>query len=653
MEKIYIDTQNKIWVDPEVTKIFFDDKRTPIDVGDNQEEQFFRALIKGNGTEIKYNALIEKLIIPDKQNLFQKRDLMIKNILNKHGIAWSENEIEIGKQLVLANKKSHGTIDGSYTLYLPTQRQSIVTDLSAFYWDAYAIIGAQKNSGKYDATTGQIDIEAKLGEVYQMPKLIPHRADDKWGWKPDEQNNILLVAPNGYGKTAFLRSLLLSCISDHNEELTESEKTNYQKIKQYHKLSEDFLPLYIECQYIDSDTLTASLKEATHSWIYHALNKRLLIRRNIFEDTFFQSVSSHLEKSNVLLLIDGFDEIKEQERNLLRTALTKFRESVNFNPHLSIVVATRPLSTEDEFIGFSKWHIANIQQNENFLHDYVTAYAGSANKTTIIDTITANPYLSALVSTPTTLVWTIKTFLEHSPVYETVETIISEIMLRNNYEELRTKQAVCKKIYAELAYQYLTQLSDTHGIRCTERDFFSWLEHALDLLVERGDRKILKFLESKTEEELEQLFFTQAALIEFDEGRLHFSTPIYAYHLVARRILTLLDNCEAKRLQKDLDKIAYAFRYKVIVATVTIGEHYSHPKLKISIPADIDVSQFLADTFFEYLTAKLNDPNTIDAEKAEVLITIREILDEIYGSNVFTGEGHNPSYKRSFEELLD
>jgi len=681
MQKIYIDKNNAIWVDPDCTRITFDSvidgkKRPPIEIGNDQLWKLFRCLFLNRNTPLSNETLYEACGMKSTKTS-NKGNLQrcMTNLRNRFSYDGKNEEVKAkclfiteiketkdDNSLAIINTAETHTLlgevaeKGTYTLYTPTQSDWVMETISSYYWDAYSTIGAQKYSGRYDTSVNRYDLNKKFGEVFQTPRLISSHNGDEWNWSHESSNNRFLVAPNGFGKTAFLRSLLLSCISDYNTELTDSEKEKYKKIKETLKfpVNNKYLPLYLECQYINFDLLEADLKNSNHSWIYLALCERLRINRLVSENAFFQSVSSHLESSGVILLIDGFDEIPKANRKKLYTALKKYQESTNFNSNLSVVIATRPLSITEEFIGFDKWYLADVKQNPDYLRAYVNAYAGSEKAEEIITQISKNHYLNELITTPATLVWTIKTCLDKKPVYEAVEMIMTEVMRRNNYSELRTQESAYKIIYAELAYKYLTQLTnDSKGIDCSEYDFFSWLHNTLDSLAKRGERKIIKLLDTKSDEELEQLFFTQVALMEFDTGRLRFSTPVYTYHLVARRILSLLDSLEPTSLLKDLSRIPYNSRYKAIVATLTLGEHCHESKFDdISYDSTTDMKQLLADMFYEYLSAKLSDSAIMKEEKKAIYAAIDDILSERYGSNVFTGDGHNPSYNRSFEKLL-
>lgn len=97
------------------------------------------------------------------------------------------------------------------------------------YWDRYEELSAQKDSANRFG-----EIQAKLGDVYQIPLLQELGQNCKWNINnaAPRNKNILIEAPNGYGKTTFLRSILLAATYQYRENLSEKEKKSPFKLSE-------------------------------------------------------------------------------------------------------------------------------------------------------------------------------------------------------------------------------------------------------------------------------------------------------------------------------------------------------------------------------------------------------------------------------------
>lgn len=99
------------------------------------------------------------------------------------------------------------------------------------FWQQYEFLSAQK-----EGKNKNCEVIASLGDVYQFPCIQENGTECKWSIEQKDtfNQNALIEAPNGYGKSTFMRSILLSANYAYIEGLTENQKKQYEKIKNFH-----------------------------------------------------------------------------------------------------------------------------------------------------------------------------------------------------------------------------------------------------------------------------------------------------------------------------------------------------------------------------------------------------------------------------------
>ena len=158
-------------------------------------------------------------------------------------------------KITIKNKRNRivqGKRTGSYTLYLPKIKNKNEKILANLFWKRYENLSAQK-----EGENKNNEIVARIGEVYQFPLLQENGTDCIWSLKNigEGNQNIVIEAPNGYGKSTFMRSILLSSLYQFIDDLSEKEKENYGKIYKFHDIPDESLFIYLECKEIQINKL--------------------------------------------------------------------------------------------------------------------------------------------------------------------------------------------------------------------------------------------------------------------------------------------------------------------------------------------------------------------------------------------------------------
>jgi len=582
----------------------------------------------------KIEAKKTKLELEKQEVEAKKTELELgeKDRAKKTKLAQREQRIEAKKtELALREQQIEAEkiiLDSIRKVVVAKEEVNVPEKLAACYWSSYRMIGAQKQFNR-----SRQNLQKRLGEVFQKPELVPLYGDAEWGWKEGVATNLKLVSPNGYGKTSCLRAILLSLLQEYNDDLSEKERETFNSIRTAFKLPERCLPIYLECRYMKDLS-----SEDGCDWIFNTLEKCLILPDDLTKDALLRCITDYLNRSKVLLLIDGYDEIDKASRKVLAEKLENFRKTLSRKSGLSIVLATRPLSSEPDLPGnFQEWKIKSIRSYDEeklkaFVQDYCDNNTMDANE--IMECIDGNPYLKELLSTPAICVWAIlKISRNVEPVYQMVNNIIHEIMSRYHSDDLSDYDIIqCTKVYMELAHKYLASLHDVEGIPCS--NFLAWVTKEIQRLIKNSSDEWLKeYLEEAAEdmEELEQLFFSRVPLLEHENGYLRFSSNVFAIHLAALRIVRKADSEPTEGVICELEEYDYQYRYRVMVAALSIAENSGAFDV-LSINKG-DLSEEVADVFAEYMMKRYNAEDASSDEKDAIVSAVEDILKERYGRN--------------------
>lgn len=371
----YLDIEGKIYYDVENGKIVFSeepDKSFALkDMMSKRARTVFLMLLEKEGKWCTVTELENALGIASygEKSPVVAAISEIRKCLNAHEIPCNKGDEKDPAKIIIRNESKTliSGNSGAYILILPKsskipKNEKMIMDL---YWDRYEELSAQKDSANRFG-----EIQAKLGDVYQIPLLQELGQNCKWNINnaAPRNKNILIEAPNGYGKTTFLRSILLAATYQYRENLSEKEKEKYEAIKRFHGIEDDSFFLYLECKNIDIESLDGSGNSKTNNikpdcvkWIYDTLSgfNGILIDQWIKEEDFRNLIESYNLKKKLILLVDGLDELRMDYRTVLIKKLYEFQSDLTYGSGSRIIMTVRPLFWQINFPGYRKYTISN------------------------------------------------------------------------------------------------------------------------------------------------------------------------------------------------------------------------------------------------------------------------------------------------------
>lgn len=657
----YLNIEETIAIDEENRKILFlnpEENKKSFVLKDIQIWKLFLLLLSREGHEYKTTELACEIVVSNPNDDIKTLVYRLKNKLNEKGIPCNRANEEDPTKITIYNKENSGIREnnGSYTLVLPRIEKKTERILTELYWNRYENLSAQKE-GEHKND----EIIAKIGDVYQLPLIQEGNEDCEWDINNSDlyNHNILIEAPNGYGKTTFMRSILLAATYELRNNLSVVDKRKYEVIKKFHRVDESYLCIYLECKNMEFDK---TRYESNNEWIYENLSEIESIRidRYIGKADFYDLIKEYNMGKKLILLIDGFDEIIVKNREKLIKRLNEFQRDVDLGCHSRIIISTRPLFWGINFNGYKKYSISNrniVEDNTVFLK-YAKSYScnsKSIDAEHLYDFVIKNYYLRKIACTPAVIVWIIREYKGKGAFYESMERIIEQIMLRYKSRELTVYKEQYKRVYEELAFNYLCLAEIEEGLAYLETEMLSLVRGCIERIEQEGNKKFNRvFADNKTDDELGELFFTNVALMEYSNGRIKFSTSIFAYHLAARRILRLFKEEDNSFVCAQINLIPYQYRYYVMVIAASLVLHLTDARFFEDFGTNADDIRFnLADIFIDYLKIRWNDSSCTGAEKYYLQEASAHLLLKCYGENVYTNRNiDNKHYVSWMEDIL-
>lgn len=654
---IYLNSAETIWVDDEITIIFENGKKSK-EIGDANRWKLFKILVKNRDKLVGYSDI--ELAVWGYCSEPGKPRLDVRGVLKE--LKQELAGIGVLKEITFDNERNvwnRNSRKGGYTMFLPKSNNTSEKVLAGLYWERYESISAQKEGQRKIA-----ELTVNIGEVYQIPIIQDEKNDVEWSVNNTTgfKNNILIEAPNGYGKTTFLRSILLASSYKYRDNLSEAGKKQYEKIKSFHNIDNDMLCLYVECKHISLAQLS-NFDDV--DWMYDALanTESIRIARFISAEKFSKLIKDYNENKRLIILIDGFDEIEAKYRFELLEKLNIFQKNSEFGCNSKIIMTSRPLFWNIEFADYIKYSISNknILEDEktflNFVDGYSRNYKFDKGKELYGD-IKNNYYLRKLVCTPAIIVWLIRQYQVNEEFYVTVERILEQIMLRYNSRELTAYKDQYKRVYEEIAYRFLCLSENEEGLLYYDAEILSLIRSCIEKIATEGDRRFnaVFSIDNRKDEDLGELFVTNVALMEYQNGKIKFSTIVFAYHLAARAVLRCLKIENYKdAIINTLDNIYYTHRYFVMNVAASLALHLTAPNGFFESNGwgedAIDAGYNIADVFFEYLHNKWNDSECGIDEKECIKEAIAYIVNKSYGENSYTNGKINKDGK--YDELFN
>ena len=650
----YLDADQTIVYDEEKKEIrFHEDKSKNFKLPDGQEWVLFDLLVSKAGEEYLIDKLkAEKSYSKEAIQTYASR---LRGSLNERGVLCNRGKENDTGKITIINKRSRkvlGRDNGSYTLILPEKNKKNESILANLFWTRYESLSAQK-----DGENKNGEIIATIGEVYQFPTMQKNGKKCKWSEECEEtyERNILIEAPNGYGKTTFMRSMVLAATYPYRDKLTESEKQQYKEIKKFHGFDESTLFIYIQCKDIKFNEMKQA--ENVH-WIYDTLSGMESIRLDSFMDieNFSCLIREYNEKKKLILLIDGLDEIVSKDRASLMEKLKDFQDDSEFGNESRIIMTTRPLFWQVTFTGYQKYTISN--QNivedrtifEKFLNSYIRNKEMNINE--IRENVISNPYLADVIYTPAAIVWVALAFTSTDAFCIWIERVIVQMMVRYNSTDLIANKDFYERVYELIAYKYLANVVNDDGLLFvnTDGEMYDLIKSCT---VEIEDERVRNSVSYK-EENLGELFFTNVALMEKVERGVKFASWTYAFHLAGKHIVREFLKSD-RNIIGVLETIPIKFRYTIMMIASSLALSAGDYRLFQGYSTKMDPEDWdnMAEIFCNYIWDRWNSPRCEQSEKVYIQDAIAQIRLEYYGKNVYTRKDVSDELIKGMAEIVN
>lgn len=665
-DKICLNKECSIWLDEKNDQIVNTIRGKIYQIPDTQIGKMFLFLLSKPGEKILTVNIASHLnceITSDKTSEAAVKTYInrLKIQLKSWGISCSHEPKYIGEILVIENKKSmNKMMTGNYTLYLPTVDARVV--MANLYWDRYLKIGIYKSNNSLMELKDSIT----LNEVYVTPRITSRNLvliDSKernWNLCVNSDQKYLIQAPNGFGKSTFMKSLLLSAIYDSIDNLNEPIVKQFERLRQFHGIGSGYLPIFIEAKSIYQ---YPQENADTCEWLFDVLsldeNINLDMKCNAF---IFTNMVEHYNKSKkILLLIDGYDEIDHSNQIKLFDTIRKFQSS-KYGSNAITIITTRPYLQFEKFNSYKSWCIDRIdlEKDEEMVKNLVANYSKYAIYSTeskqrnLYEMISLNPYLRLMTTNPTILIRVIIGCLFSSEPHQIVEDSIKEMLLRFRYKNTLSNVRHYKMVYEEIAFEMLRNKSVENGLISNVSEFELMIQDIIDRL-QRVDSRFNQTFDELNNKDLGDFFYTKVALLENIDGAIEFSVPlIYSLHFAARKIVRLMESGSNtySEVLVALNEIEYKYRFRVMGMAATIMNSISALYNRDFSFSNQDIIFEFAEFMFDYMKSAYDKAKSNQEIMVHLKLALKDILENRYGENIFTRRYNEVSDKVKFDIYL-
>lgn len=511
--------------------------------------------------------------------------------------------------------------------------------LACAYYNTYGMLSEVKDRNNSRKVIRKI--YGKFEDVYQLPEIVSaysYSKDEGWNLLDLNNRRHVVWAPNGCGKTTFLKGILFSSSYAYRESNNERETDKMEALLEYHGLSSnDYFPVFIEASYY-ADVMA----KKNDSWVYEIVERQTGFDKTKITIEDFQLV---LQKNNaskkLLYLIDGYDELNYEYKGDFMFVINQLIKS-EYGSNAIVIITSRPSFDTTNFNGFNYWSIQQIsfEKNKEFVKGFIESYCRCSqyfSSEKIFNMISENHYLSEMITTPEILIDVIigcAKYLndengKNSDVCDIVDGTIDDLIQRidgarstkvNTYGGLSD----FKTVYEVLAYDYFCGNS---GIK--DGDFTKALKDTIAKLAEENERnygKLRNLIDDK--DEIAELFFTWMSVLKSDGRYISFLSETFVEHLAAKRFITLISK------ESDSDRHMVMFqnlgeaKYRIFVILCTLSYYLKDIDLQDNVLPKIGV-------LFSFIIEKTMSEKTLQKnEMIPVRNMIIDIISKRYGENI-------------------
>ena len=406
-----------------------------------------------------------------------------------------------------------------------------------------------------------------MDSIYQIPS-IDCLDDNSQSWSIFNSRKSLIMAPNGFGKTTFLKGILLSLIYDYIDDLSPKEKNFYEKLSAFHKIDKglDLFPIFITAEKINILSQADPLQI-----IFEALS--------IFNIDFNTFTELCINASNIVFLVDGLDEVSYVKRKEIEQLLSKMR---TLKASIFIVYSSRP-ALSGNVVPNNIWEIKPLTTNKpEEILPLITNYIKflqhpSINENAILNRIVENTYLTDLVISPDILIHVIPYLLKDNyETHEIVEATIIRLMRRNeNFYINEWDRLIVSLLYEELAKQIIigkTIETDEVCFSNTVKHLFTSITRDQNEILTMGDIDSYKA-------QLPEKIFNQGGLLYSQNGKCKFLSVTIMEHLAAKCILKQsIDNYNFSpiKFRNEINAISEEYYLDILELIIVISNNADH-----------------------------------------------------------------------------
>lgn len=501
-------------------------------------------------------------------------------------------------------------------------------------WNYYQNLELEKNADDDGYITG----EAKLQELYVFPKI---KGDKTWTLTSDRPLRYLIEAPNGYGKTALMKSVLLSTTYSMKPDLPDSEKEKYQKLAELHKIEISYFPIHLEAK--DFDQIEhASLMEIICQMVQNEIGE-------VEEETLRYLIESYNKEGKLLLLLDAFDEVEAGKRKAYVNKLNAFLKSAE-GDQASVILTTRPMGQIKGLEGFTKWKIEplNIDEDEELIMKLIENYAAKSfhqiSSEKACQKIKENVYLKGLVVSPYLIMWSVLYMGEDKTPDEIIGNVVNSLVMRQKIEYKDIRQDA-KALLEWISYQMLCEEETTFAIERNKNQLTEIFTEALEeIRTLRQFKGAFRHYEDMND--ILNIVNVKVGIMIPVGTKLEFQAKeLFAKYLTAWWIERIAYEYGLARTIEVLQEIPFTYRYEVIEILMSIM--FSHcNKTGIVGPTEmVEISEMLLDHML------LQYVKTFDPEEREKIKTIfSNILNGYFGENDISR--NNETYQKIIRRVL-
>lgn len=339
----------------------------------------------------------------------------------------------------------------------------------------------------------------------------------------------LVEAPNSFGKSTFLKCILLSLINESS--------SNYNKIKVLRKqlnIKEDiWLPLFLDFKELGNRIVELDPKKDDIMDILRFLTLKELYINN---QDFLNIIQMYNNQNRLVLLVDGFDEINRTSRERIIEIISLLRSS-QYTHNMRIIVSSRPIYINEGsqnyrqsyFRGYKVLQINSLSNDKNIIKSYVYNYLGDDYEY-IVDRLSNSFFLQNFAKTPYILATLIVDLSNtNTKIYQAIHRIIEEMISRfvgiaDVDNKIRYLEMI-NLIYQEIGYLLSCKDPYIEDMHNSDIEFERLIYHIINLYKAKDNKRTKQIWDYCNISELSSDIYTHHSLIDTTDNKLSFISP--------------------------------------------------------------------------------------------------------------------------------